>query len=79
MEYQRSIIFATTNGISALILPNGQCKARAEAHQEAVLIGTIPLQTTLTPYAKYSEWFLGILLLTYCSIYTHCKIQSRMR
>ena len=79
MEYQRSIIFATTNGISALILPNGQCKARAEAHQEAVLIGAIPLQTTLTPYVKYSEWFLGILLLTYCGIYTGCKIQSQMR
>lgn len=64
IEYQRSIAFATNSGISALILPNGILAAVAQSHQEAVLVAKLPLQTNLTVYAQYGEWFLRICIVT---------------
>lgn len=69
MSYQRGIALATTSGISAVILPNGDLAARAKTHQEDLIMASFPMYTHLTPYAKYGEWFLWVLITVTCSIF----------
>jgi len=63
IEYQRSIVFATNAGISALILPNGNLATVAPPHQEAVLVSQLPIHSHFTLYARYGEWFLWACLI----------------
>lgn len=73
IEYQRSIVFASTSGISALILPNGKLLAMATPQKECRLIGLLPLHKEQTPYARYGEWFLGILIAICISVFMVSK------
>lgn len=68
---RRSLVHVSQSGPSALIGPDGRFVSVTLAQQAAVAVGTAPIVTTLTPYARYGDWaarvclasFLGLALL----------------
>lgn len=48
IEHGRSVIVATTSGVSAIIRPDGTVTQRSELFTPAALVDQVPLRTTLT-------------------------------
>ena len=52
MEYARSAIQASTNGVSVIVRPDGSVVARSGKQEAASLTADVPLRTSLTPTAR---------------------------
>ena len=63
LETGRPLLRATTNGISAFVDAQGRIRARSAQFQQQVLKGTIQPMQGLTPYVRWGEWPLRVLLL----------------
>jgi apolipoprotein N-acyltransferase len=62
-ETHRSVVVASTNGISGIIGPDGDVLARAPVRTQAVLEARIPLSQVITPAMRFGAWIEGVLAL----------------
>lgn len=54
-EFGRAVLQAAPTGYSAIVLPDGQVRARSELGAPALLRESIPLRTGLTPFAHVGD------------------------
>lgn len=54
-QFSRSAVQASTNGVSALILPDGTVIEQTETQESAHLVGRLPLRTSQTPAVALSQ------------------------
>lgn len=55
-QFSRSAMQVSTNGVSALIRPDGSVQAATGTQEAAFLVGSLPLRNSITPSAKMGEW-----------------------
>lgn len=55
-EFSRAMVQASTNGVSALVSPNGQIEAITKTQEAAYIVGEIPLRSSLTPFSVVGSW-----------------------
>jgi apolipoprotein N-acyltransferase len=56
LETHRYVAVAATNGISAIVDPNGRVVAQAPKRTQSVLIEDVPRLTSLTPAVRLGAW-----------------------
>ncbi|MGB6457111.1 MAG: apolipoprotein N-acyltransferase [Streptosporangiaceae bacterium] len=61
IEYDRSVVVASTTGISAIIAPDGSLIARTGTWQQAEIEASVPLRTTTTLALRVGGWPEGFI------------------
>jgi len=56
MEHDRSVVVASTTGVSAIIAPDGSLIARSGIWRRALLDARVPLQSNLTLADRVGDW-----------------------
>lgn len=59
-ETGRFVAAATDDGITGIIGPRGEVRARLPAHQTGVLTGEVTPYAGATPYVRWGNWFVVI-------------------
>ncbi len=63
LESGQYVLRATNNGITAIILPNGDIKQAAPQFEQTVLFNRFEPMVGQTPWTKYGPWIITALLL----------------
>jgi apolipoprotein N-acyltransferase len=63
IETGRTVVVASTNGISGIIAPDGRVVARAPAQAQRVLEAPVEVRTGLTAGVRLGPWVQGVLSL----------------
>jgi apolipoprotein N-acyltransferase len=61
-ELARSVVRVTNNGVTALISHEGDVLARLPKNEPGVLVRSVPLYTGQTPYSRFGQLPLIVLL-----------------
>jgi apolipoprotein N-acyltransferase len=61
IEYDRSVVVASTTGISAIIAPDGSLIAHTGTWQAAAIEASVPLRTAMTPAQRIGGWPEGAI------------------
>lgn len=78
IEMQRPLIFASNDGISAIIGPDGVIEKRAPAYQAYVLKGSVQPLNGLTPWMKYgADCILSIICCSLYMAYMFCFLHFK--
>jgi apolipoprotein N-acyltransferase len=78
-EAGRWLMRATSNGITAVIGPDGRVTARAPQFEPAVLRATVQPRTGLTPYARTGNWPVLTLAVLMAAVAVVSGMQRRRR
>ena len=65
IETGRTVVVASTNGISGIIAPDGEVVARAPVQTQAVLEQGVVLHDTITPAVRFGPWIERLLALAF--------------
>jgi apolipoprotein N-acyltransferase len=63
IEHDRSVVVASTTGISAIIAPNGSLLASSNTWQQAEIEARVPLRTATTLADRVGGWPEGVITL----------------
>lgn len=71
-QFSRATIQVSTNGVSAIVSPDGKVTAKTGTQEAAYLVGSVPLRTTKTPFTYIAAGFplavmaggLGVALIS---------------
>ena len=55
-EFSRAMIQASTNGVSAVVAPDGKITQITGTQEAGYLVADIPLRTEITPFARIGSW-----------------------
>ncbi len=69
-EADRYLVRSAATGVSQVIDPTGRVRAEADLFQAAVVSAPAQSRTTVTPYVRWGDWFVGacVLLLVLVSV-----------
>ena len=70
-ETDRYLIRSAATGVSQMIAPTGQVLAEAGLFRPAVVAAPVQSRSTVTPYVRWGDWFIGfcgLLVLGVCLI-----------
>jgi apolipoprotein N-acyltransferase len=78
-ETDRYLIRSAATGVSQVIDPTGQVLAEAGLFRPAVVAAPVQSRSTLTPYVRWGDWFVGFcaLLLAGAALGTSPRDKSR--
>lgn len=63
VEHGRTVLVAATNGISAVIAPDGRLVAQSRMYESAALVETVSLRDSLTVADRLGGWPEGLIAL----------------
>lgn len=56
-QFSRATVQVSTNGVSAIVSPDGNVTAKTGTQEAAYLVGSLPLRTSKTPFTYIASWF----------------------
>jgi len=62
-ETDRYLVRSAATGVSEVISPTGQVLAEADLFRPAVVAAPVQSRSTLTPYVRWGDWFIGFCVL----------------
>ena len=62
-ETDRYLVRSAATGVSQMISPTGKVLAEADLFKPAVVAASVQSRTTLTPYVRWGDWFIGLCAL----------------
>ncbi len=62
-EADRYLVRSAATGVSQVIDPTGRVLAEAGLFQAAVVCAPVQSRTTVTPYVRWGDWFVGFCAL----------------
>ncbi len=63
IEHGRSVVVATTSGVSAIIRPDGTVISQTALFTADTLTERVPLRTSITPTDRLGTWPEGLLVV----------------
>ena len=83
LEYQRSVVQVSTQGVSGIVLPNGKLIARTTLFTPDTLKATVPLRTSITPAARFgtaaNTLTMGVTLFWAVACWVTAPFRARRR
>lgn len=73
-EFSRAMIQASTNGVSAVVSPDGSITEITGTQEAAYIVADIPLRSSMTPFSRVGKWvpgtamILGLLVGAFASV-----------
>ncbi len=67
-ETDRYLIRSAATGVSQVISPTGQVLAEAGLFRPAVVAAPVQSRSTLTPYVRWGDWFIGFCMLLLAAV-----------
>ena len=77
LEAGRYLMRATSNGITAVIGPDGSLVASIPQFQPGILKSTVEPRTGLTPYARTGNWPILIFAFLVLVAFTIVRLRTR--
>ncbi|MGI4790441.1 MAG: apolipoprotein N-acyltransferase [Janthinobacterium lividum] len=68
-ETDRYLIRSAATGVSQIVSPTGQVLAEAGLFQPAVVAAPVQSRTTVTPYVRWGDWFIGFCVVLVVGTY----------
>ena len=62
-ETDRYLVRSAATGVSQIVAPTGQVLAEAGLFRPAVVAAPVQSRSTLTPYVRWGDWFIGFCVL----------------
>jgi apolipoprotein N-acyltransferase len=76
VENGRWLLRATNNGLTAIVDPKGVLRARLPQFEEGVLRGSYETMAGRTPYNRFGDWPLEILLVTLAAVLLGLRLRE---
>ena len=67
-ETDRYLVRSAATGVSQIVSPTGQVLAEADLFQPAVVAAPVESRTTVTPYVRWGDWFIGVCVLLLAAV-----------
>jgi len=62
-ETDRYLVRSAATGVSQIVSPTGQVLAEADLFRPAVVAAPVQSRSTITPYVRWGDWFIGFCVL----------------
>ncbi len=78
-ETHRALVRAAATGVSAIFDSNGRMLSQLEWYKRGIVVDDVPLETTMTPYTRYGNWFIGVCFVILGATLVSSSFNGRVR